>query len=699
MRVPALVIIADDLSGAAETAGAVAAETRSAVQVWLGHPASFDAPVVAIDTASRASARDQAVRLLGAAIDEIPVGARVYKKVDSLLRGNIGAEVRELLARGLPVVVATAVPRIDRSVRGGVVHIGDVPLHESDLWNAEGRRPPTSIAEALGIPCAVLPVGVLRSALLGDAIESALAGGLVPVCDAETESDLDVLAATLATLDPELVVVGSAGLARSMARHLGLDAHGPRFTLGADRVVTVVGSTAASAPTQVARLVGQGVRHVELRSGVEPGLDGGDAVVTVEEWNAAAFAALAKAIRELPGRTDLVLTGGDTARHVLDALGIDCVFPEHEIHDGAVLSMTGDNRAVVTRPGSYGTDDSLVQIVRHLKGTHMTSFPTIALTMGDGAGVGPEICVAAALDAGLRSTARLVVIGDAGRMRQAAAILGSTATIAVIGAVDEWQADRINVIDLALIPEDLPWGVLSPVAGDAAFHYVRVACELAVAGTVQAIATAPLNKEALHLAGHLYPGHTEMLAALTGTEEVSMLLSTPKVKVIHVTTHVGLIDAIARIEPGLVERTVRRGWSAMRASGIENPRIGVCAINPHAGEHGLFGYDEEATKIAPAVDLLAAEGMDVHGPLPADTAFFLAGRGDYDLVVAMYHDQGHGPVKVLGIEAGTNVTVGLPVIRTSVDHGTAFDIAGTGIVDSRSMVEAVRQAIEMSGAA
>ena len=328
----------------------------------------------------------------------------------------------------------------------------------------------------------------------------------------------------------------------------------------------------------------------------------------------------------------------------------------------------------------------------------MNTVPTIALTMGDGAGVGPEVCIAAASDPGMRTAAHLVIIGDLGRLREAAGILGVTESIEAIDDVDGWRADRINVIDLDLLPTDLAWGALSPVAGDAAFQYVRVACELAVAGKVQAIATAPLNKEALHLAGHKYPGHTELLAALTGTDEVSMLLSTPKVKVIHVTTHVGLIDAVARIEPGLVERTIRRGWGAMRASGIANPRIGVCAINPHAGEHGLFGYGEEAEKIAPAIDLLAAEGMDVHGPLPADTAVFLAGRGDYDLIVAMYHDQGHGPVKVLGIEAGTNITVGLPVIRTSVDHGTAFDIAGKGVVDGRSMVEAVRQAIEMSGA-
>ncbi|HIW30787.1 MAG TPA: 4-hydroxythreonine-4-phosphate dehydrogenase PdxA [Candidatus Luteococcus avicola] len=155
-------------------------------------------------------------------------------------------------------------------------------------------------------------------------------------------------------------------------------------------------------------------------------------------------------------------------------------------------------------------------------------------------------------------------------------------------------------------------------------------------------------------------------------------------------------EPVRKIEPGLVERTTRRGREALRRAGIENPHIGVCAINPHAGEGGLFGQGEEEEKIIPAVEAMKAEGMWVDGPLPADTAFYLAGRGDYDLIVAMYHDQGHGPVKVLGIEAGVNITVGLPVIRTSVDHGTAFDIAGKGIVKTESMIEAMHQAVSLA---
>ena len=324
--------------------------------------------------------------------------------------------------------------------------------------------------------------------------------------------------------------------------------------------------------------------------------------------------------------------------------------------------------------------------------------PFIAVTMGDGAGVGPEVTVGALLDEAAYRDARPVVVGDAHRLRLGAAALGVDAEIVEVdGPADAvFTPGRINVVDPHLLSADLPWGAVSAEAGHAAYEYIRIACELGMAGLVQGICTAPLNKAALHEAGHVFPGHTELLAHFMGVGEVSMMLSTPKIKVIHVTTHIGLIDAIAKIEPGLVERTVRRGHDALVRAGIENPRIGVCGINPHAGENGLFGYGEEEEKIIPAVQLLQQRGWDVTGPLPADTLFFRAGRGDFDLVVAMYHDQGHGPVKVLGLEAGVNVTVGLEVIRTSVDHGTAFDIAGTGVVDDGSMVEAMRQAVELA---
>src|ERR1700758_2539551 len=294
----------------------------------------------------------------------------------------------------------------------------------------------------------------------------------------------------------------------------------------------------------------------------------------------------------------------------------------------------------------------------------MTQHPLIAITMGDAAGIGAEIIMKSLGHAEIYARCRPLVIGDAKRLRAAGRIIGSSLTVRVLPDADIetaiYEEGIVNCIDLGLIPSDLPWGRLSSTAGAAAFRYVETAAKLAMAGRIDAICTAPLNKEALHAGGYLYPGHTEMLAALTGVDEVSMMLTAPTLRVIHVTTHIGLIDAIARIEPGLVQRTIARGYDVLERAGVERRRIGVCGINPHAGENGLFGHGEEADKIAPAVAACRAKGWDVEGPLPADTLFFRASRGDFDMVVAMYHDQGHGPIKVLGLEAGVNITVGLP---------------------------------------
>jgi 4-hydroxythreonine-4-phosphate dehydrogenase len=328
----------------------------------------------------------------------------------------------------------------------------------------------------------------------------------------------------------------------------------------------------------------------------------------------------------------------------------------------------------------------------------MSSQPVIGITMGDGAGVGPEIIMRALADSALDLPARVIVVGDLERLAAAGRICGLEPRLNPISHPGEaaFEPGVTDVIDLGLLPAGLPFGQLSAVAGEAAYQYIVRAAELARDGAIQAICTAPLNKEALHLAGHRYPGHTELLAELTGTPEVSMMLTSGSLRVIHVTTHIGLLDAIERIEPGLVLRTIERGHATLARSGIERPSIAVCGINPHAGEHGLFGRGEEDEKLAPAIAAARERGIDAQGPLPADTVFFRAGRGDFDLVVAMYHDQGHGPVKVLGLDTGVNITVGLPVIRTSVDHGTAFDIAGTGTADPASLVTALGQAAALA---
>ncbi|BAH52958.1 4-hydroxythreonine-4-phosphate dehydrogenase PdxA [Rhodococcus opacus] len=725
---PTVAVLADDLSGAAEVASAFV--DRGAVSLLLGAGEAHEpGAVVVADLDTRSMSAAEAARTIRNALAGLPSGTLVVKKIDSLLRGNIAAEVG-VLADGGPVVFAAGLPAVDRTVRGGVVHLGSTPLHAAGVWSAESTSPPESIAALFpGRPTRNVP----RGAGVAEALARAASDGALAICDIETDADLDAIVLACRTI-PGARLVGTSALAAAVARTLprrGVPA--PATTLP-ESVLTVVGTAEPVAVQQVAALVADGTRHVAVdarklllgavdTAPLRRALDTGSAVVTVtgdvDPSNARSLsAALGRLVAALQNdrRSDLVLTGGETARAVVDALGITSLRPIHEVHHGAVASVASDGRRVVTRPGSFGDTTSLSAIAAYLRGDqppthtptqrgpHMSAsidtanLPAVAVTMGDGAGIGPEVIVPALLDDATRSWCNPVVIGDAKRLRLAANVLGIDADIVTVASIADAQSvpGRVNVIDLDLLPEDLPWGELSPVAGHAAYEYIRVASELAVRGEVQAICTAPLNKEALHAAGHIFPGHTELLAHLTGTEEVSMMLSTPKLKVIHVTTHIGLLDAVARIEPGLVERTIRRGHEALVRSGIANPKIGVCGINPHAGEHGLFGYGEEEQKIIPAVEVLKADGIDVHGPLPADTAFFLAGRGDYDLIVAMYHDQGHGPVKVLGIEAGVNITVGLPVIRTSVDHGTAFDIAGKGIAEAGSMVEALRQAAELA---
>jgi 4-hydroxythreonine-4-phosphate dehydrogenase len=328
----------------------------------------------------------------------------------------------------------------------------------------------------------------------------------------------------------------------------------------------------------------------------------------------------------------------------------------------------------------------------------MMNRPRIGITMGDPAGVGPEVVMKALARGEVYAFSRPLVIGDAARLRRAGKLCELALGVRALRSPGDarHESGEVDCLDLALVSEDLPFGTLSPAAGEAAYRYVERAVQLALAGEIDAICTAPLNKEAMNAAGRRYPGHTELLAELTGTPEVSLVLLAPKLRVIHVTTHMGLLDAIERIDAPLVGRTIARGRELLARAGLAEPRIGVCGINPHAGEGGLFGRGEEERKIAPAVAEARARGWRVEGPLPADTLFYLAARGDYDLVVAMYHDQGHGPVKALGLEHGVNVTAGLPIVRTSVDHGTAFDIAGTGKVDERGMLEALRQAAALA---
>jgi 4-hydroxythreonine-4-phosphate dehydrogenase len=234
-------------------------------------------------------------------------------------------------------------------------------------------------------------------------------------------------------------------------------------------------------------------------------------------------------------------------------------------------------------------------------------------------------------------------------------------------------------------------------AGRAAVEYVFRACDLAIAGVADAVVTAPLNKAAMNLAGFAYAGHTELLTERTGATQVSMLLVGPQLRIVHVSTHVALAEAIRRVTPERVLATIELAQRSCVALGIAAPRIAVAGLNPHAGEGGLFG-DQEERAIVPAIAAARTRGWDVSDPQPPDTVFLRATKGAYDIVVAMYHDQGHIPMKLLAFDSGVNVSVGLPIIRTSVDHGTAFDIAGTGMASETSMLAAIDVALQMARA-
>ena len=315
----------------------------------------------------------------------------------------------------------------------------------------------------------------------------------------------------------------------------------------------------------------------------------------------------------------------------------------------------------------------------------------MAITMGDPCGIGPEII--AKLYTDTASLPPTLVLGDEGMIQRAIRLLALPLNVKVIGSPEDFQSmpGTVSVISLSHVPEDIPFGQLDARAGKAAYDYIRAGIDLALQKRIRAIVTAPINKEAMRMAGFHYPGHTEILADFSGTKDFAMMLMNDDLRVILVTIHVSLREAIEQLTLEAELRTIRLAHRAMTQLGIGQPRIAVAGLNPHAGEHGLFG-DEDETIVRPAVEQARAEGIEASGPWPGDTVFMHARQGRFDIVVAQYHDQGLIPVKYLGVDEGVNVTVGLPFVRTSVDHGTAFDIAGTGKASEASLRVAVQQA-------
>jgi 4-hydroxythreonine-4-phosphate dehydrogenase len=324
--------------------------------------------------------------------------------------------------------------------------------------------------------------------------------------------------------------------------------------------------------------------------------------------------------------------------------------------------------------------------------------PLIAITMGDPAGIGPEIIVKAMGEPTVFAQSRPVVLGDEGILSYAIRWSKAPVTIKRIEAPEEgvFRRGTLNLIPLTVLsPEEVPLGAPRSRGGAAAYRYIERGVQLAQKGSVDALVTAPISKEALHAAGYPFPGHTELLAKMTGSRDQVMMLAGPRLRVALVTTHLPLRQVPAALSRERIKRTIEITSQGLKDYwGIHTPQLAVAGLNPHAGEGGIFGAEEQEV-IIPAIEECRQKGMAVYGPFSADSLFFHAASGRYDAVVSMYHDQGLIPLKLLHFRDGVNITLGLPIIRTSVDHGTGYDIAGQGVADPTSLINAILLAAKM----
>ncbi|HEX7928262.1 MAG TPA: 4-hydroxythreonine-4-phosphate dehydrogenase PdxA [bacterium] len=337
----------------------------------------------------------------------------------------------------------------------------------------------------------------------------------------------------------------------------------------------------------------------------------------------------------------------------------------------------------------------------------MSALPILGVTLGDPAGIGVEVTLKAMAQlraaangqhsGGIGERCRLLLIGEASTVESQLRFAEPGARLKVVRAVGEarWDGGTLNVMDMGVLKQPLAPGQLAPEGGEAAFRALERGIQLSLGKEIAGIVTAPLNKEALHAAGHKFDGHTEILGHFCGKVPTYMLLSSAKLKIVHVSTHCSLRQACDRAKQPRILATTKALHDHLTHLGMKAPRIAVAGLNPHAGENGLFGT-EEIEEIIPAIKSAQAAGIAAQGPVPPDSLYLRAARGAFDGVVAMYHDQGHIPQKLIAFEEAVNVTLGLPMIRTAVDHGTAFDIAGQGKADATNMIKAIDYAVRMA---
>ncbi|MBI4553657.1 MAG: 4-hydroxythreonine-4-phosphate dehydrogenase PdxA [Candidatus Latescibacteria bacterium] len=583
------------------------------------------------------------------------------------------------------------------------------------------------------------------------------AGAATIVVDAASSDDLDTILAAVDAMQPAPLLCGSAGLARRLAARLAGTETTPAAALppvqqASGPVLLIAGSVHPVTARQVdemsrrprttvcridlAALFMDGDTEREMERVVQEGVAGlsagQDVMLSLTPPDETDRRAWVDRLRTQAGGDDpverlaarlgeigrrvfarerpagLVVTGGETATHVIRSLEGWGTRIVSEVRPGiARVNLLGgpyDGLPVVIKPGAFGGPDGLVTTVQALRPESAAVIdpaqrPILGITMGDPNGIGPEIIVKTLADPEIYRVCRPLVVGHADVIARHLRFAPSPLRVNPVTAPREAQF-RPGTIDVLTVMEAdverLKPGEVSELAGRLAVESVVTATRLAMAGEIGGVVTAPLNKEAMNRAGYHYAGHTELLADLTGTKAYRLTLAFDSILVSHVTTHVSLRQAIERLSEDGIITTVEIIGNALKRTGRPNPRIAVAGLNPHAGEGGMFG-DEEIRIITPAIQKAQAAGWQVIGPLPPDTVFMRALRGEFDGIVGMYHDQGHIPVKAIAFDRSVNVSLGLPIVRTSVDHGTAFDIAGQGVANPENLGAAIRMAVKLIG--
>ncbi|NKB71678.1 MAG: 4-hydroxythreonine-4-phosphate dehydrogenase PdxA [Candidatus Latescibacteria bacterium] len=721
-QIPCL-MLADDLTGACD-AGLqfVRAGYRAQVRLSLQGAPIEPGQVLIWDTETRNSTPEEAVALLGAEVEKIDQFSPVivYKKVDSTLRGPLGAELKTLLdTGGWPFcLLAPAWPQAGRQTLGGHQLVHGVPIGRSEMARDPGAAVGFSSIVDMLVAAGLKAVSLGLDLLSGTAQELAVdisaqvqGGAQVVILDAVEEADLRQWAEAAALLPEKPLLCGAGGWAAHLTAvfDLGPSAQPVQLAERPGGTALFMGTPQVHNKRQLDLLKGQidwvewtwpegrGKPEQILRQLQQNGtglirLAG----VTDKQAGDRALGEMAAHVRawlDQEALGGLIASGGGTALTLFQELSATHLQIIAAVEDSVPICRLGggpyDGLPLVTKAGALGSERALLEAWKTLSQKDKGPLPLLGITMGDAAGVGPEVIVKALASPLVWGLCRPLVIGHPDFLRREIASLGLDLEVIQIqrpeegayqpGTIEVWSPVEVGPIEL---------GKVDPKAGRAAVKWVQGGVDLALDNRIDGLVTAPLNKEAMNRAGFAYAGHTELLGERTGSRDYRMMLASPQLTVIHATTHIALADVPERLTCERVQATISLAHQALLDLGKEQPCIAVAGLNPHAGESGLFGQ-EDSQVIAPAVQWAQKKGWDVQGPLPGDTLFHRAHQGEFAGVVAMYHDQGHIPVKLVAFADAVNVTLGLPIIRTSVDHGTAFDIAGKGVADHGNMIEAI----------